>query len=116
MYSNVCVKVALCLTLIASIEGRVLRFHQVQTSNKGELHLRQSTTTLKSNIVELKDNTQLTMPEEDSNKEKNVVTSIPEYSTNVKATLEDRTGITANTCPKGYTRSNGMCVKDDEDY
>lgn len=115
-----CVKVALCLALIVSIEARVVKFGEVPTNNKDDHH---QISNLKNNIGESNDIRTLTMePLEDINMENNEVLSSlsTEHSIDTVAILEDRSGgvIKAGRCPKGYTKINNICkeVDVDSDY
>lgn len=118
MYSNMCVKIALCLGLIACIDGHVLKHQEVPLTpegmtveitvrNKGDSH---PLSTMTIDIDEL--NKKVVMSMVDSPiKVPNDGIGTP---TDVVPTLENRNSIRVGACPLGYTRRGGFCFPDDD--
>ncbi|XP_035449508.2 uncharacterized protein LOC118275594 [Spodoptera frugiperda] len=117
MYSNMCVKIALCLALIVSIDGYVLKHRSVPLSPEGlilEVAVRDKNdprhpiSAMKIDINE---------------KDKKVDVSSVELSTegtnsgdvpqNVP-TLEDRVSIIGGGCPQDTTSVGGFCFPTDD--
>ncbi|XP_022817835.1 uncharacterized protein LOC111350462 [Spodoptera litura] len=113
MYSNMCVKIALCLALIVSIDGYVLKHRTVPLPSEGLIlevavrnknDLRHPISAMKIDINE---------------KDKKVDMSFVELSakgpdSRKVPTLEDRTSIRVGGCPQDTTSIGGLCFPNDD--
>nr|XP_021186399.2 uncharacterized protein LOC110373453 [Helicoverpa armigera] len=117
MYTNMCVKIAVCLALVASIDSHVLKHHEVPLSpegmvveitvkNKGDQH---PVSSMKIDVDE-KDKQVLLLLKEPSSR---VPRKTGDSSTEVVPTIGSRHNIRVGACPAGYTRTGGFCFPDD---
>ncbi|KAJ8714104.1 hypothetical protein PYW08_007724 [Mythimna loreyi] len=117
MYSNMCVKIALCLALIVSIEGYVLKHRALPLSAEGltvEITVRSKedprhpllTTRLD---IDEKNKTVVVATAEATSGEPKPHENVPAVSS-----LGDRHGITAGTCAEGYVQRAGFCFPSDD--
>ncbi|KAF9822587.1 hypothetical protein SFRURICE_019478, partial [Spodoptera frugiperda] len=106
MYSNMCVKIALCLALIVSIDGYVLKHRSVPLSPEGlilEIAVRDKNdprhpiSTMKIDINEKDHKVEISMAE--------VPQKVAQDSNDVVPVIEDRSGVNVGTCPAGFTRT-----------
>ncbi|CAH0594321.1 unnamed protein product [Chrysodeixis includens] len=123
MHSNMCVKIALCLALIASIDCNVIKQQEVPLQpdgltvevvvrNKGDKHV---VSTMKIDIDELNKKVVMAMVEEDKKiLVSRVAKDVSEMSTEFVPTIGSRHGIRVGTCPLGYTRRGGFCFPNDD--
>ncbi|XP_035449860.2 uncharacterized protein LOC118275859 [Spodoptera frugiperda] len=111
MYSNMCVKIALCLALIVSIDGYVLKHRSVPLSPEGlilEVAVRDKNdprhpiSTMKIDINEKDHKVEISMAE--------VPQKLAQDSNDVVPVIEDRSGVNVGTCPAGFTRVGMACV------
>lgn len=119
-----CVKIALCLALIASIDCLVVKQQEVPllpegltvevlVRNKGDKNV---VSTMKIDIDEMNKKVLLSMVEE----EKKVLVSrvakdVSEMTTDeFVPTVGSRHGIRVGACPLGYTRRGGFCFPNDD--
>ncbi|XP_047033879.1 uncharacterized protein LOC124640242 [Helicoverpa zea] len=118
MYTNMCVKIAVCLALVVSIDSHVLKHHEVPLSpegmvveitvkNKGNEH---PVSSMKIDI-DGKDKKILLSLGEPS---ESVPKAVGEATSDVVPTIETRNNIRVGSCPSGYTRRGGFCFPDDD--
>ncbi|KAJ8714109.1 hypothetical protein PYW08_007729 [Mythimna loreyi] len=117
MYSNMCVKIALCLALIVSIDGYVLKHRALPLSAEGltvEITVRSKEdprhplSTMKIDINEKDKKVEMSMSEAPSG----VLEHLSKANVDVKS-LGDRTGINVGLCPAGFSPRGRMCVPND---
>ncbi|XP_022817844.1 uncharacterized protein LOC111350470 [Spodoptera litura] len=111
MYSNMCVKIALCLALIVSIDGYVLKHRTVPLPSEGlmlEVAVRDKNdprhpiSTMKIDINEEDHKVEISMAE--------VPEVLSKDSNEVVPVIEDRNGVNVGTCAAGFTRVGMACV------
>ncbi|KAJ8723843.1 hypothetical protein PYW07_007823 [Mythimna separata] len=115
MYSNMCVKIALCVALIVSIDGFVLK-HQalplspegmtVEITVRGKEDPRHPLFTTRLDIDEKKKTVVIATAEASSGDKKPRVVAM--------SSLGDRHGINLGTCPEGYVGRAGFCFPSDD--
>ncbi|KAJ8723841.1 hypothetical protein PYW07_007821 [Mythimna separata] len=117
MYSNMCVKIALCLALIVSIDGFVLKHRTLPLPAEGmtvEITVRSKEdprhplSTMKIDINEKDKEVEMSMSEAPSG----VLKHLPKPNNDV-VSLGDRTGINVGSCPAGFTARGAFCVPND---
>ncbi|KAJ8723842.1 hypothetical protein PYW07_007822 [Mythimna separata] len=117
MYSNMCVKIALCLALIVSIDGFVLKHRTLPLPAEGmtvEITVRSKEdprhplSTMKIDINEKDKEVEMSMSEAPSGVLKHL-----SKANNDVVTLGDRTGINVGSCPAGFTARGAFCVPND---
>ncbi|KAH9636451.1 hypothetical protein HF086_006266 [Spodoptera exigua] len=106
-----CVKIALCLALIVSIDGYVLKHRTVPLSPEGlvfEVAVRDKNdprhpiSTMKINIDEKDHKVQISVAEVPQDLSKDSEVNVP--------VIQDRSGMVVGTCPAGFTRVGIACV------
>ncbi|KAH9636450.1 hypothetical protein HF086_006265 [Spodoptera exigua] len=118
MYSNMCLRIAVCLALVACATSHVLKHQELPLSkdgmileitvkNKGDDH------PLSSMVIDINE------------KDKKISISVEEpsgavpkgelaLSSDPVPTIGNRHGIRVGTCPLGYTKRGGFCFPDDD--
>ncbi|KAJ8714106.1 hypothetical protein PYW08_007726 [Mythimna loreyi] len=113
MYSNMCVKIALCLALIVSIDGYVLKHRAlslpaegmtVEITVKSKEDPRHPLSTMKIDINEQDKKVEMSMSEAPSG----VLEHLSKANNDVR-NLEDRL-VDVGTCPKGMVFRLTICV------
>ncbi|KAJ8723838.1 hypothetical protein PYW07_007818 [Mythimna separata] len=117
MYSNMCVKIALCLALIVSIDGFVLKHRTLPLPAEGmtvEITVRSKEdprhplSTMKIDINEKDKKVEMSMSEAPSG----VLKHLPKASNDVPR-LESRASVVVGSCPAGYSPRGRFCIPDD---
>lgn len=120
MYSNMCVKITLCLTFIVSINARVLTYHSVsleplyskgiavETTVEYKAEDYPPTSVPTYNIDDQDKKTNVVIPNSEEDIEE--VASIEDFA----PSFEDRHGVRVGHCPAGQVRRSGFCI--DSDY
>lgn len=121
MYSNMCAKIALSLALLGCVNANVLKyplFHQELVNSEdlikdiavnSELQQYQSITSMKHDSDEEDNNMVFTITEE-------VLEDFDQNATpDTGSIFENRVSIDASSCPNGYTKIKGRCIKDSAD-
>ncbi|KAJ8714110.1 hypothetical protein PYW08_007730 [Mythimna loreyi] len=117
MYSNMCVKIALCLALIVSIDGYVLKHRAlplpaegmtVEITVKRKEDPRHPLSTMKIDINEQGKKVEMSMSEAPSG----VLEHLSKANNDVR-NLEDRV-LNVGTCPVGKVFYNNFCIPNEE--
>ncbi|XP_035449406.2 uncharacterized protein LOC118275523 [Spodoptera frugiperda] len=118
MYSNMCLRIAVCLALVACATSHVLKHQELPLSsegmileitvkNKGDDH------PLSSMVVDINEKDRkvsITVQEPAATAPKGTVTVPPDGV----PTIGNRHGIVVGTCPLGYSKRGGFCFPDDD--
>uniref|UniRef100_A0A2A4JYJ2 Uncharacterized protein n=1 Tax=Heliothis virescens TaxID=7102 RepID=A0A2A4JYJ2_HELVI len=117
MYTNMCVKIAVCLALVACIDSHVLKHHEIPLSpegmvveiivkNRGDEH---PVSSMKIDIDEKDKKVGMSLEEPFIR----VPRKTGDSSTEFVPTIGSRHNVRVGTCPVGYTRTGGFCFPDD---
>ncbi|KAJ8714112.1 hypothetical protein PYW08_007732 [Mythimna loreyi] len=115
MYSNMCVKIAVCLALVACVSSHVIKHQEVPLSPDG---------LVMEMVVKNKGDGQVVsvMKIDVNEKDKRVLMSMGEpvpvsfggSTTEFVPSIGNRHNIKVGSCPLGYTRRGGFCFPDDD--
>ncbi|KAJ8723836.1 hypothetical protein PYW07_007816 [Mythimna separata] len=115
MYSNMCLKIAVCLALFAFVNSHVIKNQEVPLSPDGMV--------LEITVKNKGDGQVVSAMKIDINeKDKKVVMSMGEpvhvntgeTTTEFLPSIENRHITKVGSCPLGYTRRGGFCFPDDD--